>query len=80
MKQRVNTKRKDHDIQKEDKILLSIKNLTNKKLDKFFVKTFQVEKINDITTTLKLSNTKIFLKFHVKLLKKAFARTSLIKD
>ena len=80
MKQRVNTKRRDHEIQEEDKILLSIKNLTNKKLNKSFIEIFQVEKINDITTTLKLSNTEIFLKFHVELLKKALARTFLIKD
>ena len=80
MKQRVNIKRRDHEIQKEDKILLSIKNLTKRKLNKSFVETFQVEKINDITTTLKLSNTRIFLKFHVKLLKKALAKTSLTKD
>ena len=80
MKQRVDTKRKDHEIHEENKILLSIKNLTNKKLNKSFVETFQVEKINDIIATLKLSNTRIFLKFHVKLLKKAFATTSLIKN
>ena len=76
----MNTKRRDHEIQKEDKILLSIKNLIEKKLNKSFIETFQVEKINDITTTLKLSNTRIFLKFHVKLLKKALAKTSLTKD
>ena len=76
----MNTKRRDHEIQEENKVLLSIKNLTKRKLNKSFVETFQVEKINDITTTLKLSNTRIFSKFHVKLLKKALAKTSLTKD
>ena len=79
MKQRVNIKRKNHEIQQNDMMFLSIKNLTNKKLNKSFIETFQVEKIKDITTTLRLSNTKVFLKFHVELLKKVFASTSLTK-
>ena len=56
------------------------KKLTNKKLNKSFIETFQIEKIKSTTTTLKLSNTRVFSKFHVRLLKKAFARTSLTKD
>ena len=80
MKQRVNVKRKDHDIRDDDKMLLSTKNLTNRKLNKSFIETFQVEKIKDTTTTLKLSNTKVFSKFHVKLLKKALERTLLTKN
>ena len=79
MKKRVNIKRKDHEIQQDDKIFLSTKNLTNKKLNKSFIEIFQVEKMKSITTTLRLSNTRIFLKFHVELLKKVFASTSLTK-
>ena len=79
MKQRVNIKRKNHEIQQSDKMLLSTKNLTNKKLNKSFIETFQIEKMKDTTTTLRLSNTKIFFKFHVELLKKVFASTSLTK-
>ena len=80
MKQKINTKRKDHDIQDDDKMLLSTKNLIDKKLNKSFIETFQIEKIKDITTMLKLSNTKVFSKFHVRLLKKVLERISLTKD
>ena len=79
MKEKVNIKRKIHDIRQNDEIFLSTKNLTNKKLNKLFIEIFQIEKMKNITTTLRLSNTKIFLKFHVELLKKAFASTSLTK-
>ena len=79
MKQRVNIKRKNHEIQQDDKMLLSTKNLTNKKLNKSFIEIFQIEKIKDIITTLCFFDTKIFLKFHVELLKKVFASTSLTK-
>ena len=79
MKKRVDIKRKNHEIQQDDKMLLSIKNLIDKKLNKSFIEIFQVEKVKDVTTTLRLSNTKIFFKFHVELLKKVFASTSLTK-
>ena len=79
MKKRANIKRRNYEIQQDDKILLSTRNLTNKKLDKSFIETFQIEKIKETIATLRLSNTKIFLKFHVELLKKVLASTSLTK-
>ena len=77
MKQRVNIKRRDHDIRKEDKVLLSTKNLTDKKLNKSFIEIFKIKNIKEVIATLQLSETNIFSKFHVELLKKIFSATSL---
>ena len=73
----MNIKKRDHDIREENKILLSTKNLTDKKLNKSFIEVFKIKNIKKITTTLQLFKTSILSKFHVKLLKKAFSATSL---
>ena len=65
----MNTKKRDHEIQDDDKILLSTKNLIDKKLNKSFIETFQVEKIKDITTTLKLS---IFFQISCEIVQESF--------
>ena len=77
MKQRVNIKRRNHDIQEKDKVLLSTKNLTDKKLNKSFIEIFKIKSIKRIIATLQLSETNIFSKFYVELLKKASSATFL---
>ena len=73
----MNIKKRDHNIWEEDKILLSIKNLINKKLNKSFIEVFKIKSIKEVIATLQLLETDIFSKFHVELLKKTFSATLL---
>lgn len=80
VKERVDKSRRNHDIQKGDKVLLSTKNLTDKKLDRPYVGAFEVQDIKGTTAHLKLPATGIFPKFHVGLLRKAPDGVPLAKD
>ena len=80
MKQRVNIKRRDHDIREENKVRLSTKNLTDKKLNKSFIEAFKIKNIKEVIATLQFFETDIFSKFHVELLKKTLSATSLITN
>ena len=63
MKRKANTKRKNHEIQNNNKMLSSTKKLIDKKLNKSFIEIFQVEKIKDITTTLNYQTQFFFSNF-----------------
>ena len=77
MKERVDKKRRDYIIQKGDKVLLSIKNLIDKKLDKLFIEAFKVRDLKGVIASLELPGTGIFPKFYIRLLKRAPATTPL---
>ena len=64
MKKRFNKKKNNVNIKKDDKMLLFTRNLTNNKLNNFYVKTFIVKNVRDITILLTLLNTKTFSRFH----------------
>ena len=59
-------------------MLLFIKNLTNNKLNNFYIKTFKIKNVRDIITLLILLNIKIFLRFYISILKKVLQLISLI--
>ena len=72
--------RKNYNIQKGDKVLLSTKNLIERKLDRLYIGAFKVQDIKGITVYLKLPIIGIFPKFHVSLLKRAPNGIPLAKD
>ena len=51
-------------------MFLFTKNLTKNKLNTLFIEIFKIKKIKNITILLKLSNIKMFSKFHISLFKK----------
>ena len=76
---KINTKRYNHEIKPKDKVLLSIKNLTNKKLDRPYIGAFKVKKVLGVVIILKLLDIGIFLKFYIRFLKKVLLGVSLVK-
>ena len=70
MKKRLNKIKNNVKKKKKDKILLFIKNLTNDKLNNFYIKTFKIKDIRDIITLLTLLNIKIFSRFYISIFKK----------
>ena len=70
VKVRLNKISKKIDIKEEDKVLLSTKNLINNKLDILYIETFRGKDVKNITTLLKLSNIRIYLRVYISLLKK----------
>ena len=78
MKKRLNKEKNDVRIKKGDKILLFIKNLTNDKLNNFYIKAFRIKNVKSVIALLTLLNTKTFLRFHTFMLKKALSLTFLI--
>ena len=75
----MNKEKANVNIKKEDKILLSTKNLINNKLENSYAKAFLIKEVKEVTILLKLLNIKIFSRFYTFLLKKASLFTSLIK-
>ena len=78
VKERLNAKRNPVTIKPGDKALLSTKNLTDDKLDTFYIKAFKIIKVKNTTVELSLPDTRIFPKFHAFLIKKAPPNTPLI--
>ena len=66
-------------IEKANKILLSIKNFINDKMNNFYIKAFLIKKIKKMTTLLTLLTIIFFLRFYTSLLKKASQFIFLIK-
>lgn len=71
IKKKLNKKKAKVNIKKENKILLSIKNFTNNKIKRFFMKAFPIKEVKEVMILLTLSRIKTFLRFHISLFKKA---------
>ena len=71
IKIRLDKSKREINIKKGDKVLLLIKNLINSKLEILYIEVFKVKDVKEVTILLKLLNIKIYLRFHVSLLKKA---------
>ena len=78
VKKKLNTKKNPVTIKPGDKTLLSTKNLTDDKLDTPYIGAFRMLNVKNTTVELSLPDTRIFLKFHVSLKKKAPPDTPLI--
>ena len=70
VKIRLNIIKKNVTIKNKNKVLLSIKNLINDKLEILYIKVFKIKEVKGVITLLKLLNMKIYLRFYVSLLKK----------
>ena len=66
----MDTKKKPVTTKPKNKTLLSIKNLTNDKLDTPYIGAFRVLNIKNVTVELSLPDTKIFPIFHAFFIKK----------
>ena len=67
----MDTKKNPVTIKPKNKTLLSTRNLTNDKLDTPYIGAFKILNVKNTTVELSLPDTKIFLKFHASLIKKA---------
>ena len=72
VKIRLDKLKKNINIKEGNKVLLLIKNLIDDKLEILYIKVFKVKEVKGITILLKLLSIKIYLRFHVSLLKKVF--------
>lgn len=72
--------RRVYNIKKGDKVLLSIKNLIERKLDKLYIGAFKVQDVKGTTAHLRLLSTGIFPKFYISLFKKAPEQVLLVKN
>ena len=70
VKKRLDTKKNLVTIKPGDKALLSIKNLTDEKLDTSYIGAFRLLNVKNTTVELSLPDTKNFPKFHAFLIKK----------
>ena len=64
--------KREIDIKKKDKVLLLIKNLTNNKLDKLYIKVFRTKDNKSSIAYLKLLNIRFYLRFYKSLLERIF--------
>ena len=70
MKKKLNKIKNNVKIKKKNKMLLLTKFFINNKLNNFYVETFKIENVRDVTTLLILLNIKTFSKFHISIFKK----------
>ena len=75
----MNTRRIYYKIKVNDRVLLLTKNLTDKKLNRLYIKAFEVEKVLKVVVILKLLDISIFFKFYIEFLKKVLLKVPLAK-